>query len=615
MAQQPDIQAILAALGMRNLPFVRNEVSNLNNVAAQRNGTTPTQPPPGQVPPGAHMPAYPGAIPQPNPLPPAFQLPQPTNAGSLDLSAIRPVNTGSVSLNDALAKARSFAAEKGISYDTNRNSGGKQLFKPLHLFQTNPVSDSRDGRSYRHSRSHSRSPPRRETYNPYRDERRDDRRGGYGRERSRSPARGSRSAYSPQPGRNYGRDRSPRRDDDSEVISIDSNLVGLVIGRQGENLRRVEQETSARIQFITPPDHPGPQRQCRISGTIRARNDAKREIFRIIEENNAAHRDSNRGASNGNRQPPAQQQGTKLPSQPVLREGENSMQIMVPDRTVGLIIGRGGETIRDLQERSGCHINIVGANKSMNGLRPVNLIGSVQAASKAKDLIMEIVESDTRGPQGQNETAAALPPSHGTRTNNQDVQGKISETIKVPSDAVGMIIGKGGETIKEMQNITDCKINVSQASGLGADIEREIGLVGSHQAIEAAKKAIWEKVDMVVSKYCFQLHHVANSFQREKSSGGHGGGGGGGGGGGRRQDGSNDRFGQQSYGQQSQYGQSYNQPYGKQQQQPASTASATDPADPYAPYGGYQNYVALWYAAVANGSKPPGQDGPPAPGA
>jgi far upstream element-binding protein len=48
-----------------------------------------------------------------------------------------------------------------------------------------------------------------------------------------------------------------------------------------------------------------------------------------------------------------------------------------------------------------------------------------------------------------------------------------------------------------MQTTTGCKINVSQASG--ADIEREIGLVGSRQAIEDAKKAIWDKVDSVVS--------------------------------------------------------------------------------------------------------------------
>lgn len=49
-----------------------------------------------------------------------------------------------------------------------------------------------------------------------------------------------------------------------------------------------------------------------------------------------------------------------------------------------------------------------------------------------------------------------------------------------------------------MQNSTGCKINVTQA-GPGEDIEREIGLVGTRQAIEAAKRAIWDKVDTVVS--------------------------------------------------------------------------------------------------------------------
>lgn len=36
-------------------------------------------------------------------------------------------------------------------------------------------------------------------------------------------------------------------------------------------------------------------------------------------------------------------------------------------------------------------------------------------------------------------------------------------------------------------------------------------------------------------------------------------------------------------------------------------------ADPYAAYGGYQNYMAMWYAALANqqGGMPPGQGPPP----
>ena len=60
-----------------------------------------------------------------------------------------------------------------------------------------------------------------------------------------------------------------------------------------------------------------------------------------------------------------------------------------------------------------------------------------------------------------------------------------------------MIIGKGGETIKDMQSTTGCKINVSPATG-GPDKDREIGLVGSRDAIAAARRAIEDKVEAVV---------------------------------------------------------------------------------------------------------------------
>ncbi|OCK85767.1 hypothetical protein K432DRAFT_400025 [Lepidopterella palustris CBS 459.81] len=554
MAAQPDISAILAAL------------------AAQRPASTPSQPPQQHqtqqnIPQGYPAPTPPAGI-------PGFALPQPTNSGSLDLSAIKPVNTGSVSLQDALAKARGFAAEKGLAYDSGRSSTVSREDPRLA------------GRSYRRSRSRSRTPPRRDnlrdSYNPYRDERREDpRRGGigYGRERSRSPPRG-RNNFSPP--RGYAaRDRSPPSSDNSETILIDSSLVGLVIGRQGENLRRIEQDTGTRIQFVTGPEAGGPQRQCKITGNLRARVDAKREINRIIEENGgnpAREAASGRGRGGG--------AAAKAGHQPALREGENSIQIMVPDRTVGLIIGRGGETIRDLQERSGCHVNIVGENKSVNGLRPVNLIGTPQAAARAKELILEIVDSDTKTlASGGNQVPEGRRPDFDS-FGGAGGGNKVNDTIMVPSDAVGMIIGKGGETIKEMQNSTGCKINVSQASG--ADIEREIGLVGTRQAIDDAKKAIWDKVDSVKEK-----------------NGGYGG---------NRKPGGRDHVNNYSdnYSQQQQ---PYGQPQGAVQNLPQVQSNAPPQAaageDPYAAWGGYQNWVAYYWASVAAQQSQGGDQRPP----
>lgn len=51
----------------------------------------------------------------------SFALPQPTSSGALDLSNIKPVNSGTVSLADAIARAKSIAAERGVSGGTYRN--------------------------------------------------------------------------------------------------------------------------------------------------------------------------------------------------------------------------------------------------------------------------------------------------------------------------------------------------------------------------------------------------------------------------------------------------------------------------------------------------------------
>ncbi|KAJ4356207.1 uncharacterized protein N0V89_004237 [Didymosphaeria variabile] len=556
----PDINAILAALAARPATTTPSQ--------------TPQQAAPPQMPPLQGLPpGFPGALSTATP-PTNYGFPPPTNQGQIDLSAIKPSSSGSVSIQDALAKARGFAAQKGLSYEPRpgsfdmHHSAAPPSTYAAAAHQDDPRLRGRDFRD----RSRSRSPQRdnmRDSYNPYREERR-----GHGyRERSRSPPR--RNQFSPQPRGYGGRDRTPPQNDNSEVILIDSSLVGLVIGRQGESLRRIEQESGTRIQFINGPNT-GPTRECRITGGPGARITAKREINRIIEENGGnPARETGRNARAG--------VAVKAASdQPALRDGEEQSQIMVPDRTVGLIIGRGGETIRDLQERSGCHVNIVGENKSVNGLRPVNLIGSATAAAKARELIMEIVDSDTRGNDGP---PAQQHPQPNRRDNFDPYSGgagKINDSVTVPSDAVGMIIGKGGETIKDMQATTGCKINVSQASG--ADIEREIGLVGTRQAIEDAKRAIWEKVDQV----------------KEKNAGRRGGGGGGGGGG--RDNGSYNDYSHQQ--------QSYGQP-ASQSSAPQQAAQGDGAAvDPYAAYGGYQNYLNLWYSSLGYQAQQPGQAPP-----
>jgi rRNA processing protein Krr1/Pno1 len=371
----------------------------------------------------------------------------------------------------------------------------------------------------------------------------------------------------------------------------------LIIGRNGENLKKVETDSGARVQFIQAKDSHVPERQCTISGSLRAREAAKTAIFGIIDENGGQNVMQEKGSYT-----PGMPGRAKV-NLPALREGERSTQIMVPDKTVGLIIGRGGETIKDLQERSGCHVNIVGENKSANGLRPVNLIGDDRATQLARELIMEIVESDTKS-SGANHAPAQRErgyDNYGQRGGNDGAAGGrdwIEKTIKVPSEAVGMIIGKGGETIKDLQKTTGCKINVNQPRP--PDHTRDIDLAGTSRSMADAERVIWEKVEVV---------------RQRDSAAGRGGQRGGGGGG------SYDGYSQQppvsGYGQ---YMPTQNQappqmpafqmPMSGQQSMPQAGGdqSSSDP------YGGWtQQALYQWYAQqMANVQQ--GHQPPPAPG-
>jgi far upstream element-binding protein len=173
-----------------------------------------------------------------------------------------------------------------------------------------------------------------------------------------------------------------------------------------------------------------------------------------------------------------------------------------------------------------------------------------------------------------------------------------------------MIIGKGGETIKDLQRNSGCKINVHQPQA--PDINRDIDLEGTPRQMEEAERVIWEKVETV--------------RERDGNSGGGRGGRSGGSRGGNSYDqgSSYDGYSQQQHQPaMSSYGQyqppqqqappqmpSFQMPTLPQQTAPAqSSASAPTPDQNAA----YQQFYAQWYMQqmLAQGQQPgagtPGQ--------
>ncbi|CAL5202415.1 unnamed protein product [Lathyrus oleraceus] len=135
--------------------------------------------------------------------------------------------------------------------------------------------------------------------------------------------------------------------------------------------------------------------------------------------------------------------------------GGSSKKIEIPNGRVGVLIGKGGETIKYLQLQSGAKIQVT---RDMDAdpnstTRMVELMGTSDAVASAEKLINEVLAEAEAGA------------SAGGGTRRMAAQSGGDEfSMQIPNNKVGLIIGKGGETIKSMQASTGARIQVISCS-------------------------------------------------------------------------------------------------------------------------------------------------------
>ncbi|KAD4982130.1 hypothetical protein E3N88_18801 [Mikania micrantha] len=133
--------------------------------------------------------------------------------------------------------------------------------------------------------------------------------------------------------------------------------------------------------------------------------------------------------------------------------GGPGKKIDIPNGRVGVIIGKGGETIKYLQLQSGAKIQVT---RDMDAdphslTRAVEITGTSEAIAKAEQLIIEVLAEACAKSGGSGIVSRRLPAQQG---------GTEQFVMQVPNNKVGLIIGKGGETIKSMQASSGARIQV-----------------------------------------------------------------------------------------------------------------------------------------------------------
>ncbi|XP_034418294.1 insulin-like growth factor 2 mRNA-binding protein 2a isoform X2 [Cyclopterus lumpus] len=327
-------------------------------------------------------------------------------------------------------------------------------------------------------------------------------------------------------------------------ILAHNSLVGRLIGKEGRNLKKIEEETGTKIAISSLQDLTiyNPERTIMVKGSLEASCKAEVEIMKKLREayeNDIAainqqanlipglnlnalgifssglpvlpHSAGPRGlvppmAPAGYNPfmshsshfsglygvPPASaithQHSQQAPEQEVV-------YLFIPTQAVGALIGKKGQHIKQLAHFAGASIKIAPAESPDVTERMVIITGTPEAQFKAQGRIFGKLKEE-------NFFSA-----------KEEV--KLETHIKVPSTAAGRVIGKGGKTVNELQNLTSAEVIVPRDQTPDENDEVFVKISGHFFASQTAQRKIREIILQV--KQQEQKHQQAGTVSPHHS--------------------------------------------------------------------------------------------------
>uniref|UniRef100_A0A8C7CS16 K Homology domain-containing protein n=1 Tax=Oncorhynchus kisutch TaxID=8019 RepID=A0A8C7CS16_ONCKI len=220
----------------------------------------------------------------------------------------------------------------------------------------------------------------------------------------------------------------------TEDFKVPDRMVGFIIGRGGEQITRIQLESGCKIQ-IASESGGMMDRACSLNGTPESIEQAKRMLGQIVDR------------------------CRNSPGFHSEAEDNSSVhEMLIPASKVGLVIGRGGDTIKQLQERIGVKMMMIQDGPMPTGMdKPLRITGDPYKVHQARELVIEIIRDKYQGDlhSGRNDFASRL--------------GGSTLDVAVPRFAVGIVIGRSGEMIKKIQGDSGVRIQFKPDDGISPE--------------------------------------------------------------------------------------------------------------------------------------------------
>lgn len=258
----------------------------------------------------------------------------------------------------------------------------------------------------------------------------------------------------------------------SKDIIIPSDVVGAIIGKNGETIKQLQEKSNCRMQIVQDGVYAGTMKLLRLFGEKESINNAHRYAHEIMI--------SKHSSPNGSID--VQAVIDKVTNLIENKKTDviigNTLEVPVPREVVGFVIGKHGETIKKISTDSGCQVQFSQTQEDL--FEKICIInGDPDKIPVAKAMIMDIIDKKSG-------VATVGPPA--------GAPGIFSIEYGVPIDKAGLIIGKGGDTIKQISAASCCYLevnnNIPPSNGL-----KYFTIRGSPDQINYAKQMINDKIN------------------------------------------------------------------------------------------------------------------------
>ena len=209
---------------------------------------------------------------------------------------------------------------------------------------------------------------------------------------------------------------------------------------------------------------------------------------RLTKKRSHDSQDLSDSDTNKKMQAPCKQDGHSPPPPPGmgLDPATCHLKVLIPSAAAGAIIGKGGETIAEVQQKVGAKVKLSKANDFYPGTNE-----RVCLISGSKDAVTDIcafVQEKVREKPDPHSKPAIDFDNKITAERERQVKGIV------PNSTAGMIIGKGGCTIQQIKETSGSFIQLSQKPSDTTLPERVVTVIGDDDSNKAALDMILNKV-------------------------------------------------------------------------------------------------------------------------